>query len=143
MSKLKALVAVAAFVVGSVCFAGTHVLGLELGVSTLAQVKERIPQRSSVRIGTHQMIGGAVIETDGEGYDVEGLQSVSYAFGADRRLQVVRLDLSRQWFEALYRTLAEKYEVIEPYRPGGDLFGHFKTPAEKSRLGHPGLIPTS
>jgi hypothetical protein len=122
-------------------YAGTQVLGFEIGVSTIEQVKLSLAKRTEVvDDGTNKFTDGPMLKTDGASYEIEGLHSVLYIFDDKKKLAAVIMDMDKARFDAVFQALAAKYKVSSQQRPFvGDKFAHFKTQDAMIILGAPHL----
>jgi hypothetical protein len=127
MRYIKVLGFIAASV-PALAFAGVQVLGFELGVNTLEQVKTQLTQQiGKLDAGTSNITGGPQLRTNGAGYGVDGITGVSYIFGTDQKLVGVVMDISKTHFNDTYDALSAKYQPAAKQRPGaGALFAKFE-----------------
>lgn len=114
----------------SLVHAGTAMLGFDMGVSTLEQVKATLGKQTRVQDGgTNKYSNGAMLKTDGDGYDIEGLNEVVYVFDEQKKLAGVLMDMDKSRFTAVYQALSAKYKVAAQQRPFvGNQYARFKTP---------------
>lgn len=112
----------------SSCFAGVKVLGFELGTSELNQVNSTLTNQTKVtNTGKNKYSHGQMLQTDGTGYSIEGLNSVLYIFDTDNKLSAVILDMDKYKFNDVYSAVASKYKVVSQKRPFvGDQYAKFK-----------------
>jgi hypothetical protein len=106
------------------------VLGFEVGVSTLDQVKATLSKKTQVKdTGINKWSNGPMIKTDGSSYEIEGLDSVLYIFDEQETLMGVLMDMNKARFKSIYELLSKKYEVRTQKRPFvGDQFARFESP---------------
>ena len=113
---------------------GTAVLGFKLGDSTFDSVKARLSNYNV--LDGESYAGGPILENDGSGFDIEGLQSTSFAFDANNKLVCVSMTFSEsnKMGHDTYRQLvayvkARKYKVIRVVAPFvGNQLTEFSTP---------------
>jgi hypothetical protein len=129
MNVIARCIAASALALVSTAFAGTQVVGFEIGVSTQAQVLNALKARTSVEdTGINKFSNGPMLKTDGTSYQIEGLNSVVYVFDAQKKLAAVLMDMDKGRFDMVYRYLVPKYQVASQQRPFvGDQFARFKT----------------
>lgn len=108
--------------------AGTPVLGVEIGVTTVEQLRQDLGKRTSLeKRGINKWSGGEMYGTDGEAYDIEGLNNVLYIFDTRQKLAGVVLGMGKHKFDSVYKALSAKYKVAAQQRPFvGDQFARFK-----------------
>lgn len=113
----------------SVANAGTKVLGFELGVTTVEEVKAALQNKARINaISTNRHSGGPQFDTAGNGYQIDGLISVHYIFDAQSKLAAVMLKMNKDRFSSVFSMLANKYPVASQQRPFvGNQFAEFKT----------------
>jgi hypothetical protein len=118
-------------VVSTLCageaLAGTPVLGFEVGVSTLDQVKATLSAKTKVEDrGTNKWSNGPMLGTDGSSYEIEGLNSVLYIFDEQKKLMGVVMNMNKARFKSIYEVLSGKYKVLSQQRPFvGNQFARF------------------
>jgi hypothetical protein len=94
-------------------YAGTRVLGFEIGVTTVDQLKQHLSRNVKVEsLGVNKYSGGAMLKTDGDAYDIDGLKSVVYIFDDERKLAGVLMDIGKHRFDAVFQFLNEKYKLV-------------------------------
>ena len=108
--------------------AGTQVLGFEIGVTTVEQLKQELSKKAKVQAtGTNKFSQGEMFKTDGAGYDIEGLTEVLYIFDDQKKLAGVVMDMSKHRFDAIFQFLNGKYKVVAQQRPFvGNQYARFK-----------------
>jgi hypothetical protein len=109
---------------------GTPVLGFEVGVSTLEQVKATLSKKTQVKDnGINKWSKGPMLKTNGSSYEIEGLNSVLYIFDEQKTLMGVVMDMNKKRFDSIYEVLSKKYKMKEQKRPFvGDQFALFESP---------------
>lgn len=122
------LAAVTLAVTLSAAHAGTPVLGVEIGVTTLPQLQQSLSKKTRLENrGTNKWSGGEMLATDGSAHGVEGLNSVLYIFDPDQTLAGVVMEMGIHRFDTVYKALNAKYKVVSQQRPFvGDQFARFK-----------------
>lgn len=128
MKFLHALAISVAAIAGT-AQAGTPVLGFEIGVSTIDQVKSALSGRSKINSGgLNRYSSGPMFTTDGDSYGIEGLNGVTYVFDGDNRLAAVFMEMSNHRFESVLNALSGKYKASAKQIPFvGDKYVRFKT----------------
>lgn len=108
--------------------AGTLVLGVEIGVTTVSQLQQTLGKKARLeKRGVNKWSGGEMYGTDGTVHDIEGLNGVLYIFDPDKKLAGVVLDMGKHKFDAVYQALSAKYKVAAQQRPFvGNQFARFK-----------------
>lgn len=127
MHFIKLLLLVVALV-PTLAFAQVQVVGFEIGVSTMSQVKSQLAKQAKVQdAGTNKFTGGPQFKTDGGGYDIESLTEVFYIFDKDQKLAAVMMNMSKDRFDEIFKFLAGKYKTTAKQRPFvGDMSARFK-----------------
>lgn len=98
--------------------AGTQVLGAEIGVTTLEQLKLELSKKTKVEDrGNNKYSGGAMLKTDGASYEIEGLATVLYIFDQQKKLAAVIMDMDKERFNTVFQFLNGKYKVVAQQRP--------------------------
>lgn len=96
--------------------AQTTVLGLfHLKKSTYIEVKANLPKNVKITRdeGTPSpYYGGPFIYTDGTGYDIDGLETVSFWFDRKQTLSEVKLILEDRRFDDIKKILFSKYQQV-------------------------------
>jgi hypothetical protein len=110
--------------------AGPQVLGFEVGVSTVTQVKQALLSKGSVADnGMNKWSGGPMFTTDGSLYNIEGISNVLYIFDNQQKLAGVILTMGKNHFDPVFDVLAKKYPVVSQERPFvGNHYARFKAP---------------
>lgn len=118
MKWIARLAVAATALISSAAFAGTQVLGFEIGVTTPEQVKARVANKGKVEEGgTSSLTSGPVLKSDGAAFEVEGLQTVTYVFGQKNTLVALLMTMNKSKFDSVYSALAAKYKVAKKERP--------------------------
>jgi hypothetical protein len=116
--SLRPSLAILAIVCSTAVHAGTAVLGFEIGVTTLDQLKQDLAKKTKLQSqGTNKYTGGEMIKTDGNGYDIDGLSGVLYIFDDQKKLSGVIMDMGKHRFDAIFQFLSSKYKVVAQQRP--------------------------
>jgi hypothetical protein len=130
MSKLNRLfIATLTLIFSTLSTAGTSVLNVEIGVSTVEQVRQALTKNTKVQDeGTNKFTNGTMLKTDGSSYEIEGLNSVLYIFDEQKKLAGIVMDMNKARFDSIYKFLSGKYKVSSQQLPFvGDKFARFKT----------------
>lgn len=112
-------------------------LGLELGVATYAQVKQQIGVKTSLTdSGINAYTNGKMLESDGEGLDIDGLSDITFIFDPSDKLAGVLMtlpkqdgmsDLNNTRFRKTLATLSRKYKLVKKVVPFvGDSYAEFR-----------------
>ncbi|WP_347988505.1 hypothetical protein [Methylomonas sp. AM2-LC] len=109
-------------------YAGTAVLGFEIGVSTLEQVNSSLSEKTTTQDGgINKYSNGPMLKTDGNSYEIDGLNEVLYIFDDQRKLMGVIMTMHKDRFDSIYSFIAKKYKVFSQERPFvGDKSAQFK-----------------
>ena len=87
--------------------AGTKVIDVELGVSTLDQVRKIASAAGRVQYnGTNTWTGGPSLVVQSGDYGIEGLQAVEYIFDSSKKLTAVIMVLGKHRFGDIVDVLA-------------------------------------
>lgn len=137
--RLSRALAAVALCVSNYTYAGTQMLGFEIGVSTLEQVTSTLQKKTKVKdLGLNKYSLGAVLRTDGSSYDIEGLDSVFYVFDAQKKLVMVTMIISNSRFDDIYQALSNKYKVSTKQLPFvGDKLVRFDSPDSMIEMSAP------
>lgn len=93
-------------------------LGLEIGVADFATVKNRLGGQTRLRDGgVNKWTGGSMLQSDGEGLDIEGLQEIRFIFGKDDKLDGVVMTLGRDRLGEVAAALRKKYQPVRENFP--------------------------
>jgi len=77
-SSLLALLSSASFAAGALML---HRLGMEVGAATIGQVKSAFSGKTKLQdAGQNKFTEGKMIQADGAGFDIEGIQNVLFIF---------------------------------------------------------------
>lgn len=122
-------------------WAQVQVLGVEVGTSSVKDVKAQAGKQTRVReLGTNKWSDGPMLGTDGEGYGIEGLSEVLYIFDKAGVLAGVVMTLNKNRFDELYGFLSGKYKPVSKQIPFvGDKFARFKAKGVTIELDAPHL----
>jgi hypothetical protein len=110
-------------------FAGTKALGVEIGVTTVDQLRADLSAKTEIEErGINKFSAGPTLATKGDSYEVDGLTEVVYIFDDHDKLAGVILQMNKDRFGALFKLMNAKYKVVTQQRPFvGDQFVRFKT----------------
>lgn len=125
---LQIVFAVAASFLALHASAGTKVLGVEIGVTTVDQLKQDLSKKTKLEDrGANKFTGGPMYKTDGASYEIEGLTEVLYIFDDQMRLSGVLMQMNKERFDAVFQFLSGKYKVAAQQRPFvGSQFARFR-----------------
>ena len=127
------------FALLSSAHAGTKVINVELGVSTLEQVRKEAASVGRIQnAGTSTWSKGPILLIDNPDLGIEGVKSVQYIFDPAGKLSAVVMtmpsskgmgDLEKRRFDEVAKLLAEKYKIAKKVRPFvGDRYAKFTAP---------------
>jgi hypothetical protein len=133
----KLLTFLVAIVAIPVYAANAAPLGMEIGVATLAQVKQQIGNKTKlVDAGVNKFTGGRMLVSNGLGLDVEGLSTITLIFDTKEKLAGVLMqlpkgsglgDMKNGSFQKTLTTLSGKYKLVEKRVPFvGDAYAKLK-----------------
>ena len=119
--------------------AGTKVINVELGVSTLEQVRKEAASAGRIQnAGTSTWSKGSILQVYNPDLGIDGVTSVQYIFDAAGQLAAVVMtmpstkgmgDLEKRRFDEVASLLAEKYKLAKKVRPRvGDRYAKFTAP---------------
>jgi hypothetical protein len=130
MKKLSRILAAIVLAACGIAYAGTPVLGFEVGVSTFDQVSSTLAKKTKVvDSGVSKFSNGPMVKTDGTSYEIDGLNEVLYIFDEQKKLMGVVMDMNKARFDSIFQFLSGKYKVAAQERPFvGNQFARFKTP---------------
>ena len=131
MHLLRFLVLPIALMLGAItAHAGTKVIDVELGVSTLEQVRKIASAAGRVQNnGTNTWTDGPSLRVEGGDYGIEGLRSVEYIFDSSNKLTAVIMVLGKHRFGDIVDVLAGKYKMTKKVQPFvGNQYVRFSTP---------------
>lgn len=128
MRAIRSFLLFTALSASALTHAGTQVLGFEMGVTTIDQLKRELSKKTKVELsGTNKYSGGDMIKTDGAAYEIEGLTSVVYIFDNQNKLAGVIMDMGKHRFDSIFQFLNGKYKVVKQQRPFvGDQYARFR-----------------
>ena len=86
-------------------------LGLEIGVASIEQVKTRLGGSSVAQTGINAYSDGPMLESDGNGLDIDGLDKILFIFDNNNKLAGVVMTMADHRFNEVYQFLASKYAV--------------------------------
>lgn len=140
-TALRILVTGVVLLGASPALAGTKALDVELGVTTVAQLRSGLAVKTKIEDrGTNKFSAGPTLATTGDAYEIEGLSEVVYIFDDHEKLAGVILHMSKERFAAVFKALNAKYKVVTQRRPFvGDQFARFKTADATIELDAPHL----
>ena len=143
MKKITHILLFLTTIACGIAHAGTQMLGFDLGVSTLEQVKSALVKQTRISdAGLNKFSGGPMLKTDGSSYEIEGVTEVVYVFDDQKKLAAVLMDMDmdKNRFDAVFKALSAKYKVSAQQRPFvGNQFARFKTPDAVIELNAPHL----
>lgn len=98
--------------------AQVRVLDVEIGKTTMTQVKAQLNKTKIVETSRNRYTEGPQFSTDGAGYDIESLKTVLYIFDREQKLAAVMMTMGKERFEEITSFLASKYKVgvVSPNR---------------------------
>lgn len=141
MKTLLKLGIAASALLSSLAYAGTAVLGFELGSSTVDQVQSKLESVAKVAAeGTNRYSRGPMLSTDGASYGIDGLNRVLYIFDDQGKLAGVIMTLGKHRFATIYEFVSAKYKARSENRPFvGDQQARFETSDAEIQLDAPHL----
>ncbi len=93
-------------------------LGMELGVATYSQVKQDIGGKTSLSdAGVNKYSGGKMLQSDGAGLGIEGLNEIMFIFDKSDKLAAVLMTLPKDSLQKTLSALSNKYQLIEKQVP--------------------------
>ena len=109
--------------------AGTKVIDVELGVSTLDQVRKIASSSGKVQNSAiNPWSQGPTLTVRNGDYGIESLRSVEYIFDSSNKLTAVVMYVGKERFEPIVDTLAGKYKMTRKVQPFvGDQYARFST----------------
>ena len=119
--------------------AGTKVINVELGVSTIEQVRKEAASAGRIQnAGTSTWSKGSILQVYNPDLGIDGVTSVQYIFDAAGKLAAVIMtmpstrgmgDLEKRRFDEVASLLAEKYKLAKKVRPRvGGRYAKFTAP---------------
>lgn len=88
--------------------------GLDIGKSTIKDVKEKYPLEYK---GINKYSGGKKYSIDTHNLQFEGLLNVNIIFGKNEKLLAVLTTLDKRKFDPLYNSLRRKYQLVSKKIP--------------------------
>ena len=130
MSFKRFIVAAVVSLVWFGAHAGTKILDVELGVSTVEDVRKIASAAGKVQnTGTNEWTQGPSLLVQQGNYGIEGLQKVVYVFEGSNKLAAVILTMDKNRFGDIYDLLAGKYKLVKKVRPYvGNAYAKFSAP---------------
>ncbi len=93
-------------------------LGLELGVASYAQVNQQVGGKTSLSdVGTNKYSGGKMLQGDGAGLGIDGLNEITFIFDKTDKLAAVLMTLPKDSLQKTLSALSNKYQLIEKQVP--------------------------
>lgn len=119
MATIKSAIAIFLAICSLSVLAGNAApLGMELGVATLAQVKQSLGGRTPLEDGgINKFSGGSMLKGNGAGLEVEGLKEIVFIFDKSEKLAGVLMTMPKHDFKRTLDMLAGKYKVIQKNVP--------------------------
>lgn len=111
---------------------GVGALGLSLGRATVEQLEQEARRlgSSATFTGMNKFTQGPMYSVPAQAFGVDGLESVTFIFDAQRTLAATTMTMAKHRFDAVFQHLRSKYAVREQRIPFvGDRY---------ARLGAPG-----
>lgn len=108
-------------------FAGTPVLGVEVGTSTVAQVRDALPDPAlASKNGINKYSNGPMLSVPGTAWDITGLQKVLFIFDQQEVLTGVLMTMNKSRFVPVFDAISAKYKLVKQRRPFvGDQYARF------------------
>jgi hypothetical protein len=104
--------------VNGVAFAGTQVLGFEIGISTVDQVRSTLAKQTKIKgEDVNKWTGGPQFITDGSPFEIRGLKNVQYIFDEQKKLTAIIMTMGKDSFDSVYKAVSAKYKVVSQERP--------------------------
>jgi len=130
--------------------AGAKVVGVEIGVSTVEQVRQVAAAAGKVQnMGTNELTKGVMFGVTNPDVGIEGVSAILFVFdqagklvGVGMRLPSMKSmqDLEKKRFDEMDAMLAEKYKRTKKVRPFvGDRFARYSAPDTVIELDAPHL----
>lgn len=125
----------------NMAFAGTPVLGFEVATTTKAEFLTSMQGKTDVQeLGLNKFSHGQMYSTNGDSYQIDGLQSVLYIFDTKKVLSGVVMTMDKNSFDKVYRAISAKYKVIKQDRPFvGNQYAKFKSKDSTIEISAPHL----
>ncbi len=133
--------------IGISIFLGTHamaqvqVLGVEVGTSTVEQVKAQAGKVTRVTdAGMNKWSAGPMLRSNGNGYGIDGLSEVLYIFDKTGVLAAVVMTLGKDRFDEILGFVSGKYKTVSKQVPFvGDKYVRLKAKGVTIELDAPHL----
>lgn len=113
LNTIRAAVFAGAIAVAGLANAGTQVLGVELGVTTISALKQSAEGKRVQSRGQNKFSNGEMFAAPGAAFGVEGLKEVLYIFDTNEKLSAVVLSMDKHRFDAMNGIVAGKYKLVE------------------------------
>lgn len=147
---LKTAAAVLTLFVATIAGAGVKVVDVEIGVSTVAQVRQAAAAAGKVQdLGTNSVTKGVALGVNNPDLGIDGVTSIVYVFDQAGKLVALEMtlpasksfeDIQKKRFDELASMLASKYKQTKKVRPFvGDRFARFTAPGTVIELDAPHL----
>jgi len=119
MNKFLFLVVMVCVAMSNPAFANNAApLGLELGVATYTQVKQKVGDKTSLSDeGINKYSGGKMLKSNGGGLGIEGLSDITFIFDQSEKLAAVLMTLPKDSFSKTLNALSGKYKLLEKNVP--------------------------
>ena len=118
IARFHALVLFVCFVCPLSVFAQVQVLGVEIGKTTMTQVKAQLNKATKImETGHNRYSDGPQFSTNGAGYEIDSLNKVLYIFDREQKLAAVMMTMGKNRFEDISSFLASKYKVTKKVVP--------------------------
>lgn len=134
----KTVIAIALLAAATVQ-AGVKVVGVEIGASTVDQVRKVAAAAGKVQdLGTSSFTKGVILGVDNPDLGIDGVTNVIYVFDQAGKLAAIEMtmpaskslqDIQKSRFDEIANMLASKYKQTKKVRPFvGDRFARFSAP---------------
>lgn len=112
-------------------------LGVPLG-SSIEDVRKALPNTRLEKTGISAISNGPILETNGTGLDVQGLQRVTLVFSADKRLEAVQMRMEQGTYDRVLGYLQKQYPLKSNQAPFvGDKKAVFADPGWRIEIAAP------
>ena len=149
-AKFKKTVISIALLAASAAQAGVKVIGVEIGVSTVDQVRQVAAAAGKVQdLGKNDVTKGLMLGVGNPDVGIDGVSAIVFVFDHAGKLAVVQMrmpstknmqDLEKKRFDEIAAMLAEKYKQTKKVRPFvGDRFARYSAPGTIIELNAPHL----
>lgn len=102
-------------------------LGLEVGVATLKQAREALPNAGWRRTGVNKWNNGPMFTVEGRHLDIDGLHEALFIFSADERLEAVVFTMDKSRVKDVMAAMRGKYKTEREVVPFvGDTYGRYR-----------------